>query len=59
MSEWKSKGLSNEIIKPLSTSDNRLARELSYTGYKTRVKFAGSSLKQGELTFTHVIFVYI
>ena len=58
-SEWKSKGLSNEIIKFLSTSGNRLAPELSYIGYKTRVKFAGSSLKQGELTFTDIIFVYI
>ena len=36
ISSWKSKGLSNEIIKPLVLS---LAPVLSYFGTKTRVKF--------------------
>ena len=36
---WKSKGLSDESIKPRSTSDNSLAPLLSYIGTKTRIKF--------------------
>ena len=53
--EWKSKGLSVEIIKkPLSTSANSLALEFYYIGNKTRVTFAGSCLKQDEVAFTHV-----
>ena len=32
---------------------------LSYIGNKTRVKFNGSSLKQDEITFTHVKLVNI
>ena len=53
ISEWKSKGLSGEIIKPLNTSENSLALVLSYTGNKTRVKFDGHCLKQDKITFTH------
>ena len=45
MSSWKSKGLSEKIIKPRTTSDNSLAPELSYIGNKTRVKFDGGCLK--------------
>ena len=41
---WKPKGLSGEIIKPPTTSDNSLASELSYIGNKTRVKFDGRCL---------------
>ena len=46
ISSWKSKGLSDESIKPLTTSDNSLTPELNYYGTKTRVKFTGSCLKQ-------------
>ena len=45
ISSWKSKGLSEKIIKPRTTSDNSLAPELSYIGNKTRVKFDGGCLK--------------
>ena len=45
----KSKGLSNEVVKPPTTSDNCLAPALSYVGNKTRVKFDGSCLKQDNL----------
>ena len=47
ISSWKSKGLSDEIIKPPTTSDNILApaSALSYIGYKIRVKFDESCLK--------------
>ena len=51
--EWKFKRLSDEIIKPPTTSDKSLAPALSYIGNKTRVKFVGSCLKQDKITFTH------
>ena len=53
ISEWKSKGLSDEVIKTPSTSDNSLASGLSYFGIKTRVKFDGNCLKQYKITFNH------
>ena len=52
ISELKSKGLSDEIIKPPTTSDNSL-------GNKTRVKFAGSCLNQDKITLTHGTIVNI
>ena len=53
ISEWKSKGLSDEIIKSPSTYNNSLAPALSYIGSKTRVKFDGDRVKQDKITFTH------
>ena len=44
-SEWKTKGLSNEIFMEISTSDNGLNPALSYYGAKIRVKFTGDCLK--------------
>ena len=59
--EWKSKELSDEVIKPLATSDNGLAPPLSYFGTKTRVKFDGSFLKQDKSTYNHgkIVKIYI
>ena len=37
VSSWKSKGLSNESIKPPTASNNSLSPRLSYYGTKTRV----------------------
>ena len=34
ITEWKSKGLSEESIKPITTSDNSLVSLISYYGYK-------------------------
>ena len=45
VSEWKSKRLSNESIKAISTSDNSLNPTLSYYDTKIRVKFTGGCLK--------------
>ena len=59
ISSWNSKGFSDEIIKPSTTSDNSLAPVLSNIGNKTRVKFDGGSLKQDKVTFTHVTIVNI
>ena len=49
ISWWKSKGLSNESIKPLTTSDNTLNPVLNYYGTKIQVKFTGSCLKQSKI----------
>ena len=49
ISSWKSKGLSSESFKPLTTSDISLAPALIYYGIKTRVKFTGSCLKQSKI----------
>ena len=61
ISSWKSKGLSAESIKPPMTSDNSLTPAFSYYGTKTRVKFAGSCLKQSKISYTHgkVVNTYI
>ena len=57
----QSKGISNESIKPPTTSDNTLNPKLSYYGTKTRIQFTGSCLKQPNVTFTHkkVVNIYI
>ena len=52
VSEWKSKGLSNESIKAISTSDNSLNPTLSYYDTKIRVKFTGGCLKQPKISYT-------
>ena len=49
---WRSKGISNESIKPPTTTDNSLRPKLSYYGTKIRVQFTGSCLKQPKFTFT-------
>ena len=61
ISEWKSKGLSNESIYAISTSDNSLDPTLSYCDTKIRVKFTGSCLKQPKTSYTHgkVVNIYI
>ena len=53
VSSWKSKGLSAESIKPLTTSDNSLTPILNYYVTKTGVKFTGSCLKQPNISYTH------
>ena len=53
VSEWKSTGLSNESIKTISTSVNRLNPTLSYYGTKIRVNFTGGCLKQPKISYTH------
>ena len=58
---WQSKGLSNENIRPPTTSDNSLNPELNYYRTKTRVKFTKSCLKQSSniLTHKHIVNIYI
>ena len=61
ISEGKSKGLSDESIKPPTTSDNSLSPLIDYLGNKIRLKFNGSCLKQRKLTYTHqkLVNIYI
>ena len=56
---WQSKGLSNENIDPPTTS---LSLLIDYVGYKIRVKFTGSCLKQpNKISHTHktIVNIYI
>ena len=61
ISSWQSKGLSDETIKPPSTSDNSLNPTVSYYGTKARLEFRGSCLKQDKSTFNHwkIVIIYI
>ena len=49
---WQYKGLSNESIKPPTTSNYSLNSRLSYYGTKIREQFTGSCLKQLKFMFT-------
>ena len=57
---WKSKGLSDETIKPFRRH-TVLTSELSHVGNKTRVQFNGSCLKQNKVTFNpgKIVNIYI
>ena len=46
ISSWKFNGLSDETIKPPTTSDYKFNRQLNYFGTKTRLQFRGGCLKQ-------------
>ena len=58
---WASKGLSNESIKPPTTSNNSVTPILNYFGTKTKVSFDMSRLKQNKVTFNHgkLVKIYI
>ena len=45
---WKSKELSDDKIKPLSTSNKMLNPSLDYVCTKIRLKFNGDGLKQDK-----------
>ena len=51
--EWKSKGLSDESIKPFPLSDNSLTPLIDYYGYNIIVRFNGSILRQPKVSYTH------
>ena len=58
---WQSKGLSNESIRPTTTTNSSLTPELNYYGTKTKIKFTGSCLKQSSHILTHkkIVNIYI
>ena len=61
ISAWRSKGLSDEIIKPPATSNDSLSPVLNHSNTKIRVKLDGSCLKQDKFTCNHktVVNIYI
>ena len=61
ISSWKSNGLSDETIRPLTTSANSLAPLIDYCGNKIRVKFNGTILRQPKVSYTHgtIVNIYI
>ena len=61
ISEWKSKRLSDESIKPSSTSDNSLSLLIDYLGSKIILKFIGRCLKPPKLqcTINTIVKIYI
>ena len=46
ITKWKSKGLSNENVEVVSTSDNTLTPSINYYENKARLRFTGSVLQQ-------------
>ena len=58
---WTSKGLSNESIKPPTTSNNILTPTLNYCGTKKKVSFSRACLKQDQVTFNNgkIVNIYI
>ena len=51
---WQSKGLSNEQIKPPNISaSNDLAPILDHNGFRIKLKFNGSLLRQSRVTYDH------
>ena len=58
---WKSKGLSDESIKPPPTSKTMLNPLVNYVGTRARVKFKGYCLKQEKISFDHrkIVNIYI
>ena len=60
ISSWKSKGLSNETIKPPATSNSSLSPLIDYLDNKIRLKFNGGCLKQqNEPAYTHSTIINI
>ena len=53
--------MSDESIKPPSTSNKMLNPSVDYVGTKARVKFNGDCLKQEKITFNHgkIVNIYI
>ena len=53
ITKWKSKGLSNESLEVVSTSNNSLTLSINYYGDKVRLRFTGSVLQQKTVTYSH------
>ena len=58
---WKYKGLSDERINSIKTSNHSTTPNLDYYGTKIKVEFNGICLKQDSVTFSHteVVNIYI
>ena len=53
--------MSDESIKPPTTSNKMLNPSVDYVGTKARVKFNGDCLKQEKITFNHgkIVNIYV
>ena len=56
---WKPKGLPDERINSITTSNYSITPELNHYGTKTRLKFSGICLKQDKATYNHGTIVNI
>ena len=58
---WKCKGLSDERINFIATSNYTITSKLSYYGTKTKVEFNGSCLKEHKTTYNQrtIVNIYI
>ena len=61
ITKWKSKGLSNESLEIVSTSNNTLTPAINYFGDKVRLIFTWSVLQQKRVTYSHkkVVNIYV
>ena len=58
ISEWKSKGLSNEGIKPPKVGNNNLTPQINYYEHHSRVIFSGSCLQQSKIDYGNKKYVF-
>ena len=58
---WKSKGLSDERINFIATSNYSITSKLSYYGTKTKAEFNGSCLKEDKTKYNQgtIVNIYI
>ena len=61
ITKWKSKGLSNESLEVISTSNNSLSPFINNYVGKARLKFRGSILRQKAIIYNHkkVVNLYV
>ena len=50
---WESKGLSNEKISSIATSNYNQAPSLAYDNVRIKLKFVGALLKEDKITYNH------
>ena len=53
ISEWKSKDISNEGIKPPKVGNNNLTPQINYYEHHLRVIFSGSCLQQSKIDYSN------
>ena len=53
ITKWKLKGLSNESLEVVSTSDNTWTLSVNHCGDKARFRFTGSVLQQKTVIYNH------
>ena len=61
VSSWELKGLSNEKISSVTTSNSNQALGLAYDNVRIKLKFVGAFLRQDKITYNHgpIVNIYI